>query len=131
MQCFRAIPLCVSAHISYACKASCFQGAFVFYRKAGIVNKNDLITAYAELRNKNKEEAKKDVDAVMQVITEALAKGMPVQITGYFKLERYFKKATKFRQPNTGELEDSIPKFTLRFKVGKKLNEIINQNERK
>lgn len=66
------------------------------------MNKTDLIRAYQARQDRSRDEARADVNAVLDVITETLAKGDPVVITGFgtfTPIQRAARVKKSFGQP--------------------------------
>jgi DNA-binding protein HU-beta len=78
------------------------------------VNKAELIDAITE-RLGDKRAASRAVEAVVDTITRAVAKGEKVAITGFGVFERQIRGARTVRNPATGESikkkKTAVPKF--------------------
>lgn len=94
------------------------------------MNKKELINAVAELVNgEEKVLAKKEiavvVDAVFMAITDALAEGESVGISGFGKFEAVMRAERTGRNPQTGE-ELTIPACRApKFKASSLLKEAV------
>jgi len=89
------------------------------------VNKTELIAKVAEATNLSKKDAALAVDAVFNVISDALQNGDKVQIVGFGNFEVRERSARKGRNPQTGE-EIEIPAGKIpAFRPGKSLKEGI------
>lgn len=89
------------------------------------MNKTELINAVAEKTELTKKDATSAVDAVFQVITNALSEGEKVQLIGFGNFEVRARAARKGRNPQTGE-EIQIPASNVpAFKPGKALKEAV------
>jgi DNA-binding protein HU-beta len=79
------------------------------------MNKGDLINEVAKVVS-TKKEAQAAVDCVLSSITDALAKGDSVTITGFGTFKVVKRKARTGRNPQTGEeikiKATKAPKFT-------------------
>ncbi|MCF8565014.1 HU family DNA-binding protein [Alicyclobacillus tolerans] len=85
------------------------------------MNKTDLIAKVAETSGLSKKDAANAVDAVFDAISDALANGDKVQITGFGNFEVRERAARTGRNPQTGETIE-IPAGKLpAFKPGKNL----------
>lgn len=90
------------------------------------MNKNDLIKAVAESAELTNAQAGKAVDGVMESITGSLQGGDEVRLVGFGTFSVAQRKASKGRNPRTGE-EIKIPASKQpKFKAGKALKESLN-----
>ena len=86
------------------------------------MNKSELIAAVAAKTGETKKNAEASLDAVIEVITEALSKGDKVQLVGFGSFEVRKRAARKGRNPQTKE-EIKIPASKAPvFKAGIKNN---------
>ena len=90
------------------------------------MNKADIIREYALLRGKKQEEAKRDVETVLDIITSALVIGKPVTITGYFSMERILKEPRRYKHPATGKIKWTTPRYSIQFSTGTVLERMLN-----
>ncbi len=67
------------------------------------MKKEGLVEALAEKTGKTKTDAKKFLDAFVQVVTETLAKGEEVNITGFGRFYIRERSERVGRNPRTGE----------------------------
>ena len=87
------------------------------------MTKIELIDIVASKTGLTKKDTKALVDANLEVITEALAKGDNVQFIGFGTFKVSTRKARIGRNPSTGK-EMNIPESkTVSFKAGSKLKE--------
>ena len=90
------------------------------------MNKADLIAAIAAKTGDTKKSAEASVNALVDVITEALVKGDKVQLVGFGSFEVRKRAARKGRNPQTKE-EIKIPASKAPvFKAGKALKDLVN-----
>ena len=91
------------------------------------MNKAELVAAIAAKTGDTKKGAEASVNAFVDVITDALAKGDKVQLVGFGSFEVRKRAARKGRNPRTKE-EIKIPasKAPL-FKAGKALKDLVNK----
>jgi DNA-binding protein HU-beta len=79
------------------------------------MNKSQLIEQVAERLEMSRKEAADVVDAVISAITESVAKGEKVAISGFGIFEQVFRQARIGRNPRTGETVKigavTLPKF--------------------
>jgi len=94
-------------------------------REVNVMNKTELIAKVSELTDLSKKDATSAVDAVFDVIAEALQNGDKVQLVGFGNFEVRERSARKGRNPQTG-VEIEIPAGKIpAFKPGKALKEGI------
>lgn len=92
------------------------------------MNKAELIAAVAAKTGDTKKVAEASVNALVEVITEALAEGEKVQLVGFGSFEVRKRAARKGRNPQTKE-EIKIPASKAPvFKAGKALKDLVNGN---
>ena len=90
------------------------------------MNKSELIAAIATKTGETKKSAEASVNAIVDVITEALVKGDKVQLVGFGSFEVRKRAARKGRNPQTKE-EIKIPASKAPvFKAGKALKDLVN-----
>ena len=91
------------------------------------MNKSDLIAAVAAKTGETKKSAETSINAIVDVISEALAKGDKIQLVGFGSFEVRQRAARKGRNPQTGkELKISAKKAPV-FKAGKALKDAVNK----
>ena len=90
------------------------------------MNKNDLIAAVAENSGLAKAEAAKSVDAVLDAVSSALAKGDDVRLVGFGTFSVAERKASEGRNPRTGETIQIAASKQPKFKAGKGLKDAVN-----
>ncbi|MBU4642275.1 HU family DNA-binding protein [Bacillus toyonensis] len=89
------------------------------------MNKTELIKQVAQETNLTQKDATASVQAVLDQITQALAKGDSVQLIGFGTFEVRERSARTGRNPQTGE-EMFIPGGKVpAFKAGKSLKEAL------
>lgn len=94
------------------------------------MNKSELIEALAEKINVPIREAGSITNALIDTMSEALAKGDSIEIRGFgsFVVKEYGSYTG--RNPKTGEKIKVSPKKLPFFKVGKDLREQVNQKRK-
>ena len=91
------------------------------------MNKAELVAAIAAKTGDTKKGAEASVNAFVDVITDALAKGDKVQLVGFGSFEERKRAARKGRNPRTKE-EIKIPASKAPvFKAGKALKDLVNK----
>ena len=90
------------------------------------MNKSELIAAMAAKTGETKKSAEANLNAFIEVVTEALVKADKVQLVGFGSFETRKKAARKGRNPRTKE-EIKIPASKApAFKAGKALKDMVN-----
>ncbi len=91
------------------------------------MNKQELVAAVAEKANMTKREAAKAVEAVIDVVKEALAKGESVRIIGFGTFMVRERGERRGRNPRTRE-EITIPaRKAPVFKASNQLKDLVNK----
>ena len=91
------------------------------------MNKAELVAEIAAKTGDTKKGAEASVNAFVDVITDALAKGDKVQLVGFGSFEVRKRAARKGRNPRTKE-EIKIPASKAPvFKAGKALKDLVNK----
>ena len=90
------------------------------------MNKAELITRMAEVEETTKKAAGEQLDAVVAVITEALAKGEEVKISGFGTFSVSERAARTGRNPMTGETIQIAASKSPKFKAAKALKDAVN-----
>ena len=91
------------------------------------MNKAELVEAMAIKTGETKKSAEASLNALVEVVTEALKKGEKIQLVGFGSFEVRKRASRKGRNPQTGE-ELKIPASKAPvFKAGKALKEIVNK----
>lgn len=91
------------------------------------MTKTDLVSAVAENVQITKKVSAEVVDAVLQEITGALAKGEDVSFVGFGTFKVKERAARMGRNPSTGEAMQIAASKAVTFKAGMSLKEIVNQ----
>jgi DNA-binding protein HU-beta len=90
------------------------------------VNKYDVAAAVAAKTAMSKAAATEAVEAMIDVITRALKKGSEVRLVGFGSFYVRNRKASKGRDPRTGETISIKATKLPKFKAGKSLKEAVN-----
>lgn len=91
------------------------------------MNKAELVSAIAEQTNFTKKDTAVCVDAILDVITNALAEGDSVSIVGFGKFSVSERAARVGRNPQTGEEIKIAARKAPKFSAGKALKDIVNE----
>lgn len=89
------------------------------------MNKTELITIVAEKAEVTKKDAEVVVEALLDTITETLANGEKVVITGFGTFEVRDRVARSGRDPRTGETIHIPAQKSPAFKAGKGLKDAV------
>lgn len=92
----------------------------------GTVNKYDVAAAVAAKTSMSKAAATEALEAMMDVITRALKKGTEVRLVGFGSFYVRNRKASKGRDPRTGETISIKATKLPKFKAGKVLKGAVN-----
>jgi DNA-binding protein HU-beta len=91
------------------------------------MKKAELVAAVAEKTGLSKKDAQAALDATIETIEEALKEGKKVSFIGFGSFEVIIRAPRVARVPGTGK-EVKIPETkSVKFKVGKKLKELLNK----
>jgi DNA-binding protein HU-beta len=91
------------------------------------MNKTALIDAVADKAGLTKAQSGQAVDAALQAIQEALAKGDDVRILGFGTFSVNQRAAGEARNPRTGETVQVPASNAPKFKAGLALKEAVNR----
>jgi len=89
------------------------------------MNKSELVAQVADSSGLTKKDSSKAVEAVFEVITNALQSGDKVQLVGFGNFEVRERAARKGRNPQTGGEIDIAASKVPAFKPGKSLKDVI------
>ena len=90
------------------------------------MNKSDLISAAAQAAGVQKKDAERVINAAIDSITAALAKGEKVQLSGFGTFEVKARKDRVGRNPVTRETVKIPAKKVAAFKPSQSLNEKVD-----
>ena len=91
------------------------------------MNKTELVAAVAESAGLTKKDAERVVNASIDAITAALAKGEKVQISGFGTFESKTREARIGRNPHTKEAVEIPATRVPTFKPSKALKDLISK----
>ena len=89
------------------------------------MNKADLINAIAAEAGLSKVDAKKALDAFIEVSGEAMKKGERITLVGFGTFSVNERNARNGRNPRTGAKIKIAAKKVVRFKAGAELNKLV------
>ncbi len=91
------------------------------------MNKAELVKRVAELAEVPKVTAEKVLNAFMEAVEEALAKGDKVVLVGFGTFQVVKRAEREGRNPRTGEPIKIPARKVVKFKPGKKLEEAVKK----
>jgi DNA-binding protein HU-beta len=91
-----------------------------------IMNKNELIAAVADAADLTKAKAAVAVDAFIEAVSHAMAKGDEVRLVGFGTFAVVQRQATTGRNPRNGEVIKIAASKQPKFRPGKALKEQVN-----
>ncbi|HEY8552595.1 MULTISPECIES: HU family DNA-binding protein [Thermaerobacter] len=89
------------------------------------MNKPELVNAIAEKTGLNKKDSERAVNAFVESVSEALAKGEKVSLVGFGTFEVRTRQARTGRNPRTGQTLTIPAAKVPAFKPGKQLREMV------
>lgn len=89
------------------------------------MKKAEFIQAVSEKANLSKKDAQKAVDAALETISEALVADKNVSFIGFGTFSSTLRAARKARVPGTDRIVDVPATKAVKFKVGKKLKDVV------
>ena len=91
------------------------------------MKKVELVEAVADRAGITKADATRALDATLEVVTEALAKGDKVPLVGFGTFSVSKRAAREGRNPRTGETVQIAARNAVSFKPGSALKEAVNR----
>ncbi|AQW86040.1 DNA-binding protein HU [Campylobacter pinnipediorum subsp. caledonicus] len=95
------------------------------------MKKADFVQAVAEKTGLSKKDSLKAVDSTLEVITEALVNGDSISFIGFGTFSTADRAARQARVPGTKKVIDVPASKAVKFKVGKKLKEVVAASVKK
>lgn len=92
------------------------------------MNKNELISEVADKCEMTKAGAAECIDAFIESVSKAMAKGEEVRLVGFGTFTTVQRKATEGRNPRTGAVIKIPAARKPKFKPGKALSEKVNKS---
>ncbi len=96
-----------------------------------MATKSDLVESVANITGVSKVEADRAVTAVFTTITDNLAKGEDVRLSGFGKFIVGKRAARKGRNPQTGEAMRIGASTQAKFKAGETLKRAVNKKRKR
>jgi DNA-binding protein HU-beta len=92
------------------------------------MNKQDLANQVADVTGLARGDAARAIDALLDIITESLAKGEEVRLVGFGSFVAGVRKATTGRNPRTGDPMNLAESVAPKFRVGRNLKSACNRS---
>lgn len=93
------------------------------------MTKTELIKAFASARQRTKAQATGDVDFILDAITQELANGGKVTLTGFGTFSVHERAEKQTHNPRTGEMIPVPAYKAAHFKSGMALRNAVNGSE--
>ena len=90
------------------------------------MNKAELIEVVAARIDSSKKDAGEAVQAVVDAITEAVARGQKVSISGFGVFEKAARPARTYRKPSTGEAISKVATAVPKFRPGGDFRDLVS-----
>lgn len=90
------------------------------------MKKVELVEAVAETAGLTKADATRAIDATLDAIKGALAKGDKVPLVGFGTFATSYRAAREGRNPRTGETVKIAARTAVTFKAGSALKDAVN-----
>ncbi len=91
------------------------------------MKKSELVAAIAEKAELKKVDAEKALNAFVDAVTEALAKGDKIALVGFGTFETKKRAARTGKNPQTGEVIKIAASTVPAFKAGRGLKDAVNK----
>jgi DNA-binding protein HU-beta len=91
------------------------------------MNKQDLANQVADVTGIARADTARAIDALLDIITESLAKGEEVRLVGFGSFVAGVRKATTGRNPRTGDPMNLAESVSPKFRVGRNLKSACNR----
>ena len=85
------------------------------------MNRADVVVAVADRAGVSQQEARRCLDALMELVCEQVAAGGEVNLTGYMKISTVTRKARSGRNLHTGETIQVPARRGVKLQAGSKL----------
>ncbi|MAS86967.1 MAG: DNA-binding protein HU [Micavibrio sp.] len=90
------------------------------------MNKSELASAISKQTNLTKADVERVIASLIDVTTGTLKSGGELNLVGFLSAKVSRRKATKGRNPRTGEPIDIPAKNIVKIKAGKSLSDAVN-----
>ncbi|MCV6614047.1 MAG: HU family DNA-binding protein [Cellvibrionaceae bacterium] len=95
------------------------------------MHKTDIVAAVADQADLSKEKAGDVVNAILDQVTNALARGEAVNLIGFGSFSQRHRAARTGRSPKTGASIEIAASNSVGFKAGKALKDAVNKGTSK
>lgn len=90
------------------------------------MNKNEFIKKIQDVGEyKDRKEAERAFNSVIDSITDALANDESVELTSFGKFTNVLQKGKKGKVPNKDEMYETEDKYIPKFRPGKNLKDVV------
>lgn len=93
------------------------------------MNRNELLAAMAKLSKLTKSDCEKALKSFIEAVHVAVSKGDDVRLIGHGTYTHVKRKATKARNPRTGQVIDVAATTSPKFKPGKEFKDHVNKKK--
>lgn len=101
---------------------------YLFYKNGVFrMNKQELIDAVASATGASKASTGETIDAVLKVVSKAVAAGDTVQLIGFGSFSQGTRAARTGRNPATGQEIQIAAAKTVKFTAGKVFKDAVNR----
>ena len=90
------------------------------------MNKQDLIDAVSTTTGESKTSAGVAIDAILEIVTQAVTRGDTVQLIGFGSFSTGTRAERNGRNPSTGETITIPAAKTIKFAPGKAFKDAVN-----
>ena len=90
------------------------------------MKKNELVEKIAQKTGLSKKDVNEVITATIETMQEAFKKNEKINFIGFGSFEVVTRAARKARSPRTGKIVEVPETKTVKFKVSKKLKELLN-----
>ena len=90
------------------------------------MNKSELVAAIAKKTGESKAQEKRSLEALIDVIGEALSEGDDIRLVGFGRFRVVDVSSRNYRDPRTGKMIRTKKKKKVRFKAGSALQTHVN-----
>ena len=94
-----------------------------------ILRLHQTLTQSKKFNKLSKDDVENATMILLRTISQSLSTGRKLEIRGFGGFSLTHQKPRMGRNPKTGESVQVPAKYTLRFKMGKELQERVNQNK--
>ncbi len=96
-----------------------------------MATKSDLVESVANITGVSKTKAERAVNVVFTTITDNLAKGEEVRLSGFGKFIVHKRAARQGRNPQTGEVIRLPASTQAKFRAGETLKRAVNKKRKR